>query len=156
MADSNSLNIVSSLLRGDRGPNEWGRDFVERTVTVDEVRQGVLTFLKQIQTIFTMEQDLLGQFMLDEVRVVAQVNPEGQFTLVGANSENCHGGITFVLKRQRTLPFADQHLVSSNPNTPELKAVLGSSVDSDTVKVKLVQSETVTLQIPTPITVVGT
>src|SRR5438105_4356702 len=107
MADVPSINIISSVLRGGRGPDEWQREEVEKTIPLAQLKQGLDAFVQQLGNMVAIQQGALGDFLLEEVTFTAQVSPDGQFKLLGNQSENCAGGVQFVLRRRHTPQTAD-------------------------------------------------
>ena len=155
MNDSN-INIVTTTLQGGREPGAWQRVLVEKPLDADALKTKFKAFVDMLEGIFD-DSGLSAvvtksDFLLDELNFLAEIGPDGDFRLRGDCSDHT-GGVRLVLRRRRTNQNASQNLLTSKPGKDELKVVVGSSVESDTVKVDIVHGVIDANILPTPLVV---
>src|SRR5262245_7313153 len=108
MAESTELKVITTQLQDRRGAGEWERENIERSIEVGAIKNGFEVFLGQVKTFLEKSSTLTHpEFQLDEVSLMAEVSPEGEFKLIGSATPNSQGGIRLTLRRRHTLDTAD-------------------------------------------------
>jgi hypothetical protein len=158
------LTVVTTMLKPQRGPDEWDRQLVERDIPTSDLKGGLERFMNQMRWITEnavdrgrtapghgvdnpaspTDADKIEELLLDEISFHAEVSPEGEFKLIGTGGQPAGGGVTFVWRRKHVFGTADLHksLDSSVVNnqgqlTNEMRvALVGPKFNEDTLQVK--------------------
>ena len=129
MSDPN-IHVVTTTLKGGRGPGEWDRELVEKPLVQADFQAKFTTFVKYLEAMFAdpaLSGGILGQhFLLDEVAFVAELSPDGDFRIRG-DCGGGQGGIRFVIRRRRTNADADNVLVTTEEGKNEVHATIDAN-----------------------------
>lgn len=125
MPAPNEVRILTTQLQGERDADGWSRRTIEHDVSVSEMKQSFQEFVSVLYEVFFPDErqqavDMLKtrDFVLDEVRIQAEVDGTGRFRLVSGVPQQ-GSGITLTLKRRRLEETADVHELHLNtPHTP--------------------------------------
>src|SRR4051794_27985426 len=130
MADDPNIHVVTTTLKGGRGPGEWDRELVEKPLVANKLKDNFTGFVKYLEALFAdpaLSGGLLGEhFLLDEVTFVAELTPDGEFRLRG-DCGGGQGGIRVVVRRRRTNADADNVLITTEPGKNEVHATIDAN-----------------------------
>jgi hypothetical protein len=88
---------------GVRGFDGQARKVIERSVSVEALRDGFTRFLGELRQIVSADATRVGDFALEEISFSAEIGAEGEFKLLGSGvGLSASSAVTFVLKRQPT------------------------------------------------------
>jgi hypothetical protein len=95
------LTVVTTSPSSMRGKGESTRRVIEEGIPLDTLQQSFSRFLQSLRRLIEVDNARVGDFVLDEITLSAEIGGDGEFKLLGSGvGISASSGITFTLRRR--------------------------------------------------------